>query len=196
MHQNYDDLSDIELIKLTREKDDDAMEYLIMKYGFIVKHHARTMFLIGAENDDLMQEGMIGLFKAIRDYDEEMKASFPTFATLCVKRQIDTAIKAYNRKKHAPLNTFVSISADDEQYTTDDEIQDRSVEANPELAILIKEQHEAMLEKIKKELSPYENKVVELYLEGHSHTDIAKELEKSSKSIENALNRIRTKLSR
>ena len=197
-HIEYDKYTDNQLIAMARDNDDKAMEYLIMKYGYIVKHYVRTMFLIGAESEDLMQEGTIGLFKAIRDYKSGTGASFATFATTCIKRQIDTAIKTYNRKKHNPLNESVSISVNPEEGKNDyeEEMQDRSVASNPELAVLMKEKHEAMLDKIDKELSPYEKKVVELYLEGYSHSDMAAKLGKEQKSIDNALSRIRVKLSK
>ncbi|MBO5509981.1 MAG: sigma-70 family RNA polymerase sigma factor [Lachnospiraceae bacterium] len=198
MSIRYEELSDEKLIELARNKDDEAMELLIMKYGFIVKRHVRTMFLIGAENEDLMQEGTIGLFKAIRDYDADGAASFPTFATLCVKRQIDTAIRSYNRKKHSPLNSYVSIfsTSENEKAGFEGDIEDQSIASNPEEAVLIKEQHETMLNRIRQELSPFENKVVSLYLEGLSHSDIADRLDKSPKAIDNALQRIRSKLSK
>jgi RNA polymerase sporulation-specific sigma factor len=198
MKADYDKLSDSELLKLAREKDDVAEEELIMRYGFIVKRYVRTMYLVGAETEDLIQEGTIGLFKAVRDYDENAGAGFATFATMCVKRQIDSAIKNYNRKKHMPLNFYVSISGTDdgEDGAYDEDIQDRSIAANPEKAVLVKEKNEAMLDRMKQELSPFEMKVVRLYLEGLSHTDIAKQLDKNVKSIDNALQRIRGKLSK
>jgi RNA polymerase sporulation-specific sigma factor len=198
MKADYDKLSDGELLELTRKKDDAAEETLIMRYGFIVKRYVRTMYLAGAETEDLIQEGTIGLFKAVRDFDENAGTGFATFATMCVKRQIDTAIKNYSRKKHMPLNSYVSISGSDDAeggvYDTD--IQDRSIAANPEEAVLIKEQHTAMLERMKQELSTFEMEVVTLYLEGRSHADIAQKLGKDVKSIDNALQRIRGKLSR
>jgi RNA polymerase sporulation-specific sigma factor len=197
MKADYDKLSDNELVKLAREKDDVAEEELIMRYGFIVKRYARSMYLIGAETEDLIQEGTIGLFKAVRDYDESGGAAFSTFATMCVKRQIDSAIKNYNRNKHMPLNFYVSISGfdGDDSGNYDEDIQDRRVAANPEKAVLVKEKHEIMLERMKQELSPFELKVVKLYLEGRSHADIAGQLGKDVKSIDNALQRIRGKLS-
>jgi RNA polymerase sporulation-specific sigma factor len=156
------------------------------------------MYLVGAETEDLIQEGTIGLFKAVRDYDENAGAGFATFATMCVKRQIDSAIKNYNRKKHSPLNSYVSISVSGtgEPGMYDEDIPDRSIAANPEKAVLIKEKHEAMWERMNNELSPFELKVVNLYLEGRSHSDIAQKLGKDVKSIDNALQRIRGKLSR
>jgi RNA polymerase sporulation-specific sigma factor len=198
MKAEYDKLSDIELLRLARKKDDAAEEELIMRYGFIVKRYVRTMYLAGAETEDLIQEGTIGLFKAVRDFDENGGASFATFATMCVKRQIDSAVKIYNRKKHIPLNSYVSISgsADTDSGINDEDIQDRSVAANPETAVLIKEKYEAMWDRMKQELSPFELDVVNLYLEGMSHADIAEKLGRDVKSIDNALQRIRGKLGR
>lgn len=199
MNADYDKLSDGELLKLKRKNDDDAAEEeLIMRYGFIVRRYVRTMYLVGAETEDLIQEGTIGLFKAVRDFDENGGAAFSTFATMCVKRQIDSAIKNYNRKKHIPLNSYISISGteDEESGMFDDDIQDRSVAANPEKAVLIKEKYEAMWDRIEHELSSFELEVVKLYLEGRTHSDIAEQLHRDVKSIDNALHRIRTKLSR
>lgn len=197
MNVKYEELSDENLIKLVRKKDDEAMETLIMRYGYIVKCQVRTLFLIGAEQEDLTQEGTIGLFKAIRDFDENGGTSFSTFATLCVRRQLDTAIRTYNRKKHSPLNSYVSISfPDDDNSFTDDDIQDNSIASNPEEAMLIKEQREFMLSRISNELSSFEKKVVSLYLEGYSHSEIANVLDKTQKSVDNALQRIRSKLSK
>ena len=109
MNINYDTLSDNEIISRINEKDDDAIEFMMQKYGNIVKREVRTVYIIGAETDDLMQEGMIGLFKAIRDYESDKGTAFSTFATLCIRRQLQTAINNSNRKKHIPLNSYISI---------------------------------------------------------------------------------------
>lgn len=197
MNKSYDELSDNEIIKLIRDDNDDAMEYMLKKYSGVVKKEIRTVYLIGAEMDDLAQEGMIGLFKAIRDYDQEKGASFHTFATLCVRRQINTAISASNRKKHTPLNNSIPIyyENDDEEYNMLNDFEARNAEFNPENLILIKEQHDMMLEEIKNALSKMEKMVFDMYLEGLSYADIAKSLGKTEKSVNNSLQRIRSKLS-
>lgn len=194
----YSNLSDDEIIKLISEKDDEAMDYLVYKYGGMVKREIRTMYLIGAEMEDLFQEGMIGLFKAIRDYEAGKGCSFSTFATICIRRQIQTAITSSNRKKHSPLNSYISIYSEDDESGNSFE-RDLNIEsdlANPEHMIIAREQQNALLEDIRKKLSRFENEVLQYYLEGLSYADIATRLDKTEKSINNALQRIRNKLSR
>lgn len=198
MGLNYSELSDNEIIKLIAKKDDDAMDFMMNKYGGIVKKECRTMYIIGAEAEDLMQEGMIGLFKAIRDYADNKGASFSTFATLCVKRQLQTAINNSNRQKHQPLNSYISIylEKDENGYNIADDIKCGDVEINPEKLAIIKEENKHMAKRIDEELSDYEKEVVKYYLDGLSYNDIGQKLGKTGKSIDNALQRIRTKLSR
>lgn len=197
MSKNLEELSDNEIIMLIRKNDDDAMEYMLKKYSGVVKKEIRTVYLTGAEMDDLAQEGMIGLFKAIRDYVPDKGASFHTFATLCVRRQINTAISMSNRKKHIPLNTSIPIYYEngDDGYSILDDLGVGNEETNPENMVLVKEQHNLMLEKIKKELSNMERNVLRMYLDGLPYSDIAQNLGKSEKSVNNALQRIRAKLS-
>lgn len=195
---DYSVLSDNEIIDRIKQRDDGAMDYMMKKYGTIVKKEIRTMYLIGAETEDLMQEGMIGLFKAIRDFEPDKGAAFSTFATLCVKRQIQTAINTSNRKKHSPLNSYVSIYAENDEngsvLAEDLEAEDGT--SNPEKLILAREQKSAMDDRIRSELSPMEKKVLTLYLEGLAYSDIAGRLERTEKAVDNALQRIRGKLSR
>ncbi|MBQ9233273.1 MAG: RNA polymerase sporulation sigma factor SigH [Lachnospiraceae bacterium] len=197
MSINYDTLSDDEIIERISQKDDDAIEYMMKKYGGIVKREVRTVYLIGAETEDLMQEGMIGLFKAIRDYEIDKGASFSTFATLCVRRQINTAINNSNRKKHIPLNTYISIYTENEEYgyEIEDNLETENQASNPENMMIAKEQSKALNELIENRLSTYEKKVLKFYLEGLSYQEIAQRLDKSEKSVDNALQRIRKKLS-
>ncbi len=197
MNKNLEELSDNEIILLIRKNDDNAMEYMLKKYSGVVKKEIRTVYLTGAEMDDLAQEGMIGLFKAIRDYEPDKGASFHTFATLCVRRQINTAISMSNRKKHIPLNTSIPIYYEngDEGYNILDDLGVGNEENNPENLVLVKEQHNIMLEKINNELSGMERNVLRMYLDGMAYSDIAKNLGKSEKSVNNALQRIRAKLS-
>lgn len=197
MVNDYSELSDNEIIKKIAAKEEGAVEYMMQKYGGLVKKEVRTVFLIGAETEDLTQEGMIGLFKAVRDYEPDKGASFFTFATHCVRNQIKTAISASNRKKHTPLNTYISIYAE----STEDglslvELEADKSDCNPEELIIAREQKSDLMNKIESELSKYEKKVIDLYLEGLSYADIADKLGKTEKSIDNALFRIRGKLSK
>ena len=197
MSVDYDALSDNEIIARISEKDDDAIEYMMKKYGGIVKREVRTVYLIGAENEDLMQEGMIGLFKAIRDYEPDKGASFSTFATLCIRRQIKTAINNSNRKKHIPLNNYISIYAENDEYGYDleDNLETDDNNSNPEDMMIAREKSKALREMIEKKLSSFEKKVLSYYLEGLSYQEIAQRLDKTEKSVDNALQRIRRKLS-
>ncbi|MDE6025764.1 MAG: sigma-70 family RNA polymerase sigma factor [Lachnospiraceae bacterium] len=195
---DYSSQSDNEIIKRISAGDDDAMEYMMKKYGGLVKKEIRTVYIIGAETEDLAQEGMIGLFKAIKDFEPDKGASFPTFATLCIKRQIKTAITASNRQKHKPLNTYISIYAELDEKGTQlgEDIADTKDAANPEKLVLVRERNNVLNERIESELSSLERKVLRLYLAGMSYADIALALSKTEKSVDNALWRIRSKLSK
>lgn len=194
MFMDYEKMTDVEILKRIRAQDDDAMEYLLKKHSRIVKRETRTLYLIGAEMEDLAQEGMIGLFKAIRDFKEESGAEFATFATICVQRQIRTAIKASTRQKHTPLNEYVSIYAnEDEEGNSEDFFEAEPANANPENIMLAREQHRLLEDYLLATLSDYEKQVLSYYLEGLSYAEIARKLEKTEKSINNALQRIRAK---
>ncbi len=191
--------SDDELVTLAKT-DEYAFEFLVTKYKCIVLSKARGYFLVGADREDIIQEGMIGLVKAIRDYRPEREASFKGFAEICINRQIITAIKSATRQKHIPLNTYVSLSRpvyehdeNEENRTMLDIIQcDSSM--NPEERVLIEESYRGMDEKIMKALSRFEQNVLEHYLEGDSYAEISKKISKPVKSIDNALQRIKKKL--
>jgi RNA polymerase sporulation-specific sigma factor len=185
----YDNSSDEELILRYRKGESGISDYLIEKYKELVRQKARAMFLMGGETDDLIQEGMIGLFKAVRDYQPDKEASFQTFARLCIDRQLYNAIQNSNRQKHQPLNSYVSLSQDYESV----HLSELWTE-NPETIIINKENLKALKEAIEKGLSPMENKVLECYLSGYSYARTAKILGKTPKSIDNALQRIRTKI--
>lgn len=191
----YQDNTDEENIRLIREENDNAaMEYLIKKYMGIVKKESRTLYIIGAESEDIIQEGMIGLFKAIRDFDPDKGTSFSTFANLCVKRQLITAVKQSNRKKHSPLNSYVSFySTNNDDSTLVEELTaDKNTE--PERLMMGKIKSEKFDEYIDKHLSKYEKSVLSGYLSGSSYEELGKDLGKSAKSIDNAIQRIRAKL--
>ena len=193
---NYEGLTDEELIRQIRNQDSAAMDYLLDKYRNMVKRETREIYIIGADSEDLMQEGMIGLFKAIRDYNEDKKCGFHTFATLCVKRQICTAVTSSNRKKHYPLNHYVSFYSQDEE--TNSSVMDILAAedmSNPETNLLLQERLGGIMEQIDTVLSKYERQVLEMYLDGCSYGQIAEALGKPEKSIDNAIQRIRKKMS-
>lgn len=194
----FEMISDEDLIKLIRDGNKDAEEYLMKKYIPMVNSEVRTMFLVGAEIEDLTQEGMIGLFEAIRDYDLSSKAKFKTFAYKCIRNRCSNAITSANRMKHSPLNNYLSffykegeednISGEENEYVSDGGIND------PENIILKQEAIEKMYEIMEMKLSTLEKKVVRLYISGLSRQEIADALGKSEKTIDNALTRIHNKL--
>lgn len=193
----YASLSDGELVQLSRGGDSFATEYLLKKYKNLVRQRARTYFLAGADRDDLVQEGMIGLYKAMRDFDFEKNAAFKSFAELCIKRQIITAVKASTRKKHIPLNSYVSLSKpvfDDERDSCLEELLSEMNQTDPEEIFFRKENAAAMDEKIEQVLSKLEKQVLSFYLEGKSYLEIAEIMNRPPKSIDNALQRIKKKM--
>jgi RNA polymerase sporulation-specific sigma factor len=194
----YEMLQDDDLIKLSRLGDKDAEEFLLVKYTPMVISETRTLFLIGAELEDLTQEGMIGLFMAIRDYSLESDASFKTFAYSCIRNRLKAAITRANRMKHSPLNTYISvIFNNDYEDSLDNDGQEKLSDRganNPESLFIKNERISQMYEELEMKLSAMEKKVVELYLRGLSRSEIADELGKTEKSVDNALTRIHTKL--
>ena len=195
----YEKMTDEQLIRRFRDGETAIMDYIMDKYKFLVKQHAKAMFLLGGENDDLIQEGMIGLFKAVRDYDVEQEASFHSFAELCVSRQLYTAIKNSQRQKHMPLNSYISLYeqsnqvAEEKQPPLIDTLKNVK-ENNPEELFLDKEYLEAIEQELKNCLSDLESRVLYLHLHGEDYQRIAKLLDKSPKSIDNALQRIKGKV--
>ena len=198
--KNYDKLPDEQLIKNLRAGETAIMDYIINKYKFMVRKKAKAMYLLGGENDDLIQEGMIGLFKAVRDYDVNQENSFQSFADLCVSRQMYTAIKLSQRQKHMPLNSYVSLydsgdeNSEDKQSPLIDQLQGEK-ENNPEELFIDKEYFSMMEQELKKRLSDLESRVLHLHLMGEDYRSIATLLDKSPKSIDNALQRIKQKIS-
>lgn len=197
---SYDTMTDEQLIQKLREGDTAITDYIMDKYKDLVRKKAKAMYLLGGENDDLIQEGMIGLFKAIRDYDLAQETSFHYFADLCISRQMYSAIKASQRQKHMPLNSYVSLYQEGEEGKEEhqspliDTIQAEK-ENNPEDLFLDKEYLQGMREKLDNRLSPLEKKVLYLHLQGTDYQTIAILLDKSPKSIDNALQRIKQKMS-
>ena len=187
--EQYSKYSEEELIQRLRAGETGIADYLIEKYKYLVRRKARAMFLIGGDTDDLIQEGMIGLFKAVRDYHPGKEASFVTFAQMCIDRQIYSAVQSSNRQKHMPLNTYISLSQEDEESP----LAQAWVET-PEEIIIDRENTRALEDEIKSALSPMENTVLNYYLEGKSYADIGMLMDKNPKSVDNALRRIRTKI--
>ncbi|HJD35597.1 MAG TPA: RNA polymerase sporulation sigma factor SigH, partial [Candidatus Blautia ornithocaccae] len=186
MIKEYEGIPDEELIRRAQNGEKKLEEFLIDKYKGMVRKKAHAMFLIGGEQEDLIQEGMIGLFRAVRDYRPSKNASFATFASLCVERQIYKAIEISGRQKHRPLNSYISLSEENSPLKNTEDTKQQ----NPEEIIIDRESTNLMQEKIKERLSPFENQVLRAYLEGKDYHQIARQMEKSPKSIDNALQRI------
>lgn len=189
----YEAFSDEELIEKLRQGENDITDYILEKYKPLVRKKTNAMYLIGGETEDLIQEGMIGLFKAIRDYRPDKDASFYHFAELCINRQLYSALEASNRKKHQPLNSYISLSDQDNQGAVAAELlvdQDRG----PEQMVIEQELWEEYKKRLEQNLSKMENKVLQYYLDGNHYIQIAEIMGKSPKSIDNALQRIRQKI--
>lgn len=191
--KNYEILDDRQLIQNLRNGDADIEDYIMEKYKPLVLKKTRALFLLGGEAEDLIQEGMIGLFKAVRDYDLSSEASFYTFADICISRQLYTAIKNSQRQKHMPLNTYVSINDHRKEQTLMEQLSPNQ-DTNPEKMFLAKEMMEDVMRTLEEKLSSFENKVLQLYLQGEDYQSIAQILEKKPKSIDNALQRIKQKV--
>ncbi|MBS3810815.1 MAG: RNA polymerase sporulation sigma factor SigH [Halanaerobiales bacterium] len=196
-YQDYSQLSDDELIKIIRKGDSRAEEALIKRYKNFVLAKSRSYFLVGAGREDIVQEGMIGLYKAVRDYKIDRLASFRAFAELCITRQIITAIKAATRQKHQPLNSYVSLNKpiyDEESDRTLLDILKGTKLNNPEELFVSKETYDLIEDQISEMLSTLEFDVLQEYLNGKSYQDIADTLDKHVKSVDNALQRVKRKL--
>ena len=193
----YDNNTDEEIVEAVRNGESIALEYLINKYKNFVRAKARSYFLIGADREDIVQEGMIGLYKAIRDYKGDKLSSFKAFAELCITRQIITAIKTATRQKHIPLNSYVSLDKpiydEDSDRTLLDVICGTRV-SDPEELIINQEEFSGLEDKMAETLSDLERKVLMLYLDGRSYQEIAVDLKRHVKSIDNALQRVKRKL--
>ncbi len=194
----YQNQTDEILIEQLRSGQEQITDYIMDKYKNLVRKRANAMFLMGGDTDDLIQEGMIGLFKAIRDYRMEKDVSFYHFADLCITRQIYHAVEASQRKKHQPLNTYISLNAQMGQEG-EDTLQDLLVSVenpNPEQLLIDQENANDIQEKLYKNLSKFERQVLLLYLQGSNYRQIAKQLHKEPKAIDNALQRIRGKITK
>lgn len=199
MHQDFDNMTDEEIALLAQQGDADASEYLLNKYKNFVRSKARSYFLVGADHEDIVQEGMIGLFKAIRDYREDRLSSFRAFAELCITRQIITAIKTATRQKHIPLNSYVSLNKpiyDEESDRTLLDVITEGYLANPEDVLINREDMSLIEVRIAQSLSPLERQVLAKYLQGKSYQEISRDMKRQIKSIDNALQRVKRKLAK
>lgn len=192
--EKYNEYSDESLIELYRQGNMEVVEHLLQKYKPLVIKMSNKLFLIGAEKEDLIQEGMVGLFKAIRDYEPAKETLFFTFAELCINRQMLSALEAASRKKHSPLNSYISISVDEKEGGLSAEQNVLTVSRSPEDMLLEKELWQEMQKKLDSKLSPMERQVLSLYLEGNNYNSIALCLGKNPKAIDNAIQRIRKKI--
>lgn len=195
--ERYEALPDEKIVAQAQAGEDGAMEYLLEKYKYFVRSKARSYFLIGGDHEDIVQEGMIGLYKAVRDFREDRLSSFRVFAELCITRQIISAIKTATRQKHIPLNSYVSLNRpvydDDSDRTLLDTISE-SEQANPEEMLISREDMRVIETNLGKSLSPLEKQVLVLYLEGKSYQQISERIGRQVKAIDNALQRIKRKL--
>jgi len=198
-YHKYEGLADEVVVEFAREGDTLALEFLIHKYRNFVRAKARSYFLIGADREDIIQEGMIGLYKAIRDFRADKLASFRAFAELCITRQIITAIKTATRQKHIPLNSYVSLNKpiyDEESDRTLMDVIHGNKVSDPEELVISREEFLDIEKRMSEFLSELEWKVLMYYLEGKSYQEIAEELSRHVKSIDNALQRVKRKLER
>ena len=203
MEFGFNKLPEDDIINMAQSGNDEAMTFLMEKYKSLVRQKTRTFFLTGGDKDDLIQEGMIGLYKAICDYIPEREASFKTFAELCISRHVYSAIKTSNRMKNQPLNTYISIYApafsinnepDESDFMIDQELE--IAEGNPEDIIINRESAVFVHKQLFKGLSKMETQVLSRYLDGMTYQEIAADMDKTPKSIDNALQRIKNKLNR
>ena len=194
----YGNLKDEEIISQIKSGDKDALSYLLEKYKNLVNIKVSKYFMIGAEKEDILQEGMIGLFKAIQSFNEEKQNSFKSFANICIERQLITAIKSSNRQKHMPLNTYLSLNTAAYDNNEDDSVElidtfNSKTAEDPLETIMKKEYYNEVEEAINKNLSKFEKQVLDRYLKGESYVAIARKLDSPVKSVDNAIQRIRKK---
>lgn len=200
MKEAYKHFSDEQIISMVEQGDSDAVDFLMDKYKNLVRKRVRKLFLMGGDKDDLIQEGMIGLYKAIRDYNPNKESSFYSFADLCIARQIYTAIKASNRQKNIPLNTYISfyspifLEENIEGKESFINVLPADTKLNPEELVIDKESVNMIEYELGRRLSSLEQEVMDFYLEGCNYLEIAEQLERTPKSIDNAIQRIKGKL--
>ena len=195
--ENYSNIKDEDLIRKIKSGDNNALDYLLKKYQEVVNMKVSRYFIIGAEKEDIIQEGLIGLYKAIKSFDPEKQNSFKSFANLCIERQLITAIKSSNRQKHMPLNSYLSLNMsaydDDDDDTSIYDIFDANIIEDPLDTITKKEYYKSVENIIEKSLSTFEKNVLNELVNGSSYTVIAQKLDSPVKSVDNAIQRIRKK---
>lgn len=193
---SYEKMTDEELIEALRKGENEIIDYLMNKYKNLVRKKAKALYLIGGDTDDLIQEGMIGLFKAVRDYRDDKESSFYHFADLCIARQLYTAVEASQRKKHAPLNSYIPLyadSGDSDEWNLENALSSMD-ELNPEKMVIHQENLKAFQKKVSDSLSSMEKEVLTYYLQGFDYVQIAEAMGKEPKAIDNALQRLKKKL--
>lgn len=195
--ENYSNVKDEDLIRKIKSGDNDALDYILKKYQEVVNMKVSRYFIIGAEKEDIIQEGLIGLYKAIKSFDPEKQNSFKSFANLCIERQLITAIKSSNRQKHMPLNSYLSLNMSAYDNEDDDtsiyDIFDANIIEDPLDTITKKEYYKSVEDIIDKSLSIFEKNVLNELVNGSSYTAIAQKLDSPVKSVDNAIQRIRKK---
>lgn len=194
----YPNLTDEQIVSLIKEGDEKALSYLLEKYKNLVNIKVGKYFIIGAEREDIMQEGMIGLFKAIQNFNEEKQNTFKSFANICIERQLITAIKSSNRQKHMPLNSYLSLNTaaydnnEEDSVELIDTFNSKMIE-DPLETIMKKEYFEEVEDAVNKNLSKFEKQVLDRFMKGESYQVIAQRLDSPVKSVDNAIQRIRKK---
>ena len=191
--ENYSNMKDEDLIRKIKSGDNDALDYILKKYQEVVNMKVSRYFIIGAEKEDIIQEGLIGLYKAIKSFDPEKQNSFKSFANLCIERQLITAIKSSNRQKHMPLNSYLSAYDNEDDDTSIYDIFDANIIEDPLDTITKKEYYKSVEDIIDKSLSIFEKNVLNELVNGSSYTAIAQKLDSPVKSVDNAIQRIRKK---
>ena len=191
--KDFEHYSDRDLLNEIKSGDDQAMDFLLNRYGGLVRRESRKFFLAGADEEDLIQEGMIGLFKAVQNYEPDQNSSFFSFAKLCISRQLYSAIEASRRKKHSPLNSYVSLYDMTEEKEPLINTMEAHKNSNPEELLVSQEYAELLESKLEESLSDLENRVLYLHLMGTDYRTIARLLDKSPKTVDNALQRIKAK---
>ena len=194
----YDNLTDEQIVSLIKQEDEKALSYLLEKYKNLVNMKVGKYFIIGAEKEDIIQEGMIGLFKAIKSFNEEMPNTFKSFANICIERQLITAIKSSNRQKHMPLNSYLSLNTaaydnnEEDSVELIDTFNSKTIE-DPLETVMKKEYYEQVENAVNKSLSKFEKQVLDGFIKGESYLTIAQKLDSPVKSVDNAIQRIRKK---
>ena len=196
LNEDYSKMSDEDLINIIKSGDKNALDYLMEKYKNLVNMKVGKYFMIGSEREDIVQEGLIGLYKAVKSYSPDKQNSFKTFANMCIERQLITAIKSSNRQKHMPLNTYLSLNTkayeDDEESNILDIFDSHQVE-DPLETIAKQEYYKSVEKAIDESLSDFEKQVLDRYIKGESYNQIAEKLDTPVKSVDNAIQRIRKK---